>query len=120
MIRSGRWKYCYYHGEPPELFDLVADPREHHNLAGSPDVAAIESALKRRVLAGWNPDEVERQIRRSQRARGIIGRATGVRRTSPEPQGSPLGAGVLLAPGAATGRLREMLDLHEFGLSERD
>jgi choline-sulfatase len=96
MIRTGRWKYCYYHEESPELFDLVADPQEHRNLAGRPEVAAVESALKRRVLAGFDPDQVEHQIRRSQKARTIIGRATGVRRAQhdPDPQGLPLEAGV--------------------------
>ncbi|MEL6227574.1 MAG: sulfatase-like hydrolase/transferase, partial [Pseudomonadota bacterium] len=33
MIRSGRWKYIYYVGFEPELFDLVADPEETINLA---------------------------------------------------------------------------------------
>lgn len=76
MIRSGRWKYAYYHREAPELYDLSADPQELHSLAGTAPVAAVETALRRRVLAGWDPDAVERAVRRSQRARQHIGRAT--------------------------------------------
>lgn len=89
MIRAGRWKYNYYHREPPELHDLVEDPQEFHNRAGDPACAAVESALRRRVLAGWDPDEIEQTVRRSQRARQIIARAEGVRRAEPAPQGLP-------------------------------
>ena len=91
MLRAGRWKYAYYHGEPAELYDLVADPQEFRNRAGEPEVAAVESALRRRLLADWDPQAVEVAVRRSQRARQVIGRATGARRREgePEPQGIP-------------------------------
>jgi choline-sulfatase len=90
MLRAGRWKYNYYHREPAELYDLATDPGELHDLAGQPDVAGIESALRRRVLADWDPDEVERTVRRSQRARRAIARVTGARAAhEPEPQGLP-------------------------------
>lgn len=79
MLRSGRWKYNYYHGEAPELYDLHADPQEHHNLAGQPHTAATESALHRRLLAGWDPTVVERQVRRSQRDRNLIALGDGGR-----------------------------------------
>ena len=73
MLRAGRWKLCYYHREPVELFDVVADPGELHNLAGRPEYAAVQEALTRRVLAGWDPDAVEAAVRRSHRHRQIIG-----------------------------------------------
>ncbi|MGH2353640.1 MAG: sulfatase-like hydrolase/transferase [Chloroflexota bacterium] len=92
MLRSGQWKYNYYHREPAELYDLADDPQEFRNLAGDPAYAAVESALRRRVLAGWDPDEMERTVRQSQRARQAIGGATGAgrrQRAEPEPQGLP-------------------------------
>lgn len=50
MLRKGRWKFNYYVGYPPELFDLNADPEETTNLAADPDhadtVRRLETALR--------------------------------------------------------------------------
>jgi choline-sulfatase len=35
MIRDGDWKYCYYMGDIPELYNLREDPQEMKNLAGA-------------------------------------------------------------------------------------
>ena len=34
MVRTDRWKYCYYPEGYAELYDLHSDPGERHNLAG--------------------------------------------------------------------------------------
>jgi choline-sulfatase len=73
MLRSGRWKLCYYHGEPVELYDLQTDPGEFENLAGRAAYRSIEAALTRRVLSGWDPVAVEAAVRRSHRHRQIVG-----------------------------------------------
>ena len=73
LKRTGRWKLCYYHGEPVELFDLASDPNEYTNLAGRPEYASLQEALTRRVLAAWDPVAVEADVRRSHRHRQIIG-----------------------------------------------
>ena len=73
MLRAGRWKLNYYHREPVELYDLESDPDELENLADRPEYAAVQEALTRRVLAGWDPDAVEAEVRRSHRNRQIIG-----------------------------------------------
>ena len=69
MIRRGRWKYVATRGLPPLLFDLREDPHELANRAGDPSVVDIERELHARLLADWNPDEVDARVRASQRRR---------------------------------------------------
>lgn len=53
MIRAGKWKYCYHHGDVEQLFDLESDPGETVNLASRPEHNARKADLKRRALEGW-------------------------------------------------------------------
>ena len=41
MLRRGRYKYHYYVGFDPELFDLNTDPEEERNLAPYPEYKAL-------------------------------------------------------------------------------
>jgi choline-sulfatase len=59
MVRSGPWKYNYYHGMEPELFNLKDDPRELNNLSGQPQPGHVEQRLHTQVLQDWNPDSVQ-------------------------------------------------------------
>jgi choline-sulfatase len=72
MIRRGRWKYVYYHGETDELYDLTADPKEKANLADDPDHADVVAALRKEVLEDWDPEDVDRRVRLSQQRRRLI------------------------------------------------
>jgi len=72
MIRQGQWKYVHYHGEPAELYDLAADPGEKRNLAGRAELATLEAGLRARLLQGWDPDEIDRRVRRSQADRRLV------------------------------------------------
>ena len=56
MIRRGRWKLNYYHGQPCQLFDLQTDPRERCDLAADPAHQEILAARKAEVLDGWDPE----------------------------------------------------------------
>jgi arylsulfatase A-like enzyme len=58
MVRTERWKYCYYPEGYAELYDLQYDPGERHNLAGQPETHAIEEDLRTRIL-NWLIDSVE-------------------------------------------------------------
>ena len=58
MVRKGPWKYNYYHGESPELFNLEKDPAEFRNLANEPQYQDVCEELEMLVLEGWNPEEV--------------------------------------------------------------
>ena len=46
MIRNKNWKYIYYKGFPPQLFDLKNDPDEFNDLGQSPDHSKIIEEMK--------------------------------------------------------------------------
>ena len=63
MIRSGNWKFNYYHGGPDQLFDLAADPDEMINLAEDPDHQSKREELEAKILSNWNPEAINGTIR---------------------------------------------------------
>src|SRR5262245_39916916 len=69
MIRHGKFKFIYYVGMPPQLFDLQADPSESYDLGQqanyAPVLADCEAALRKIV----NPEQVDAQARADQAAR---------------------------------------------------
>jgi choline-sulfatase len=54
MIRVDRWKYCYFHEDREQLFDLGNDPGEIVNLVGKPEHKDLVASLKSRALRGWH------------------------------------------------------------------
>ena len=74
MIRRGRYKLCYAYGQTNELFDLDADPEELNNLIDSPPHAAIAQDLLARLTATWDPSDIDRRVRASQKRRRFIAR----------------------------------------------
>ena len=50
MVRTDRWKYCYYPEGQAELYDLQNDPAEHANLAGRAEFHGVEDDLRTRLL----------------------------------------------------------------------
>ena len=75
MLRRGRYKLNYSLGDSPELYDIEQDPNEFNDLAGSAEHATIVAELQERLLAAWDPVEIERQVLQSQRERLLIERA---------------------------------------------
>jgi choline-sulfatase len=61
MIRKGEWKYLYFTGDLPLLFNLKTDPEEHVNLAGRKDTAAIQKELHGHLTSLVDPDAVTRR-----------------------------------------------------------
>jgi choline-sulfatase len=84
MIRRGRWKLVYYHGYAPQLFDLAADPDECRDCAADPTYAEIRAELTTRLMADWDPDEIERRMRRRRADKDLIG--TWAQKTAPGDQ----------------------------------
>jgi arylsulfatase A-like enzyme len=50
MVRTTRWKYCYYPDGYAELYDMQKDPGERTNLAGRPELRDVEFDLRTRLL----------------------------------------------------------------------
>ncbi|MBX3576133.1 MAG: sulfatase-like hydrolase/transferase [Rhizobiaceae bacterium] len=69
MIRRGRWKLVYYVNLQPQLFDLVSDPEEMHDLSAEPATAQIRAALEKELLAIVDPKAVSDQAFSDQRSR---------------------------------------------------
>jgi choline-sulfatase len=69
MIKRGSQKLVVSEGDPDQLYDLAADPRELSNRAGDPALAAIEAALKREVARRWDAAGLKQRVIDSQRRR---------------------------------------------------
>ncbi|MDA8050882.1 MAG: sulfatase-like hydrolase/transferase [Rhodospirillales bacterium] len=62
MLRSGRWKLCWYAGYRPQLFDLETDPGETRDLASDSFVTSLRDQLATRVLASWDPAAIRARM----------------------------------------------------------
>lgn len=65
MVRNDRWKYVFWEGFRPQLFDLENDPNEYRDLGGRTDLARVTREcsdflfewMRRRKLSVTLPDE---------------------------------------------------------------
>ncbi len=52
MVRTDRWKYIHWSsGQPPQLFDLAADPQEFFDLGRDAAQQPVRDAMRERLLA---------------------------------------------------------------------
>lgn len=72
MIRRGRFKACYYHGQQMQLFDMESDPLEQTDLAGDPSYTSILKLMRARLLSDWDPDQIGRQIESRERDAAVL------------------------------------------------
>lgn len=80
MIRDERWKYVYFIGFPPQLFDLESDADEFVDLGQDPKFesvrAAMHSKLFDRITARKNrvtmTDDEVKVMKSDEQARGIL------------------------------------------------
>ena len=61
MIRKGKWKYIYYVGFQPELFDLEQDPEEMNDLSQIDEYKDILYELKSDLYEICDPEEMNKQ-----------------------------------------------------------
>ena len=67
MLRRGDWKYVYYIGFEPELYNLSDDPEELNDLAGDPLQADRVSAMHAALLEICDPEQVNALAHSDQR-----------------------------------------------------
>lgn len=67
MIRKGRYKYIYYVGYEPELFDLDADPEEGTNLAADSRYREMLVSLEKTLRGIVDPEEMDRRANEAQK-----------------------------------------------------
>ena len=76
MLRRGKYKLIYSLGDPPQLYDVEADPNEFQDLAGDTAYQSILEDLQAQLLSDWDPVDLEQRVRRSQKERTLINAAT--------------------------------------------
>lgn len=62
MVRSGPWKYVYYHDAGETLHHLADDPHELRDVAADPQMRPVVAELRAAALAGWDPVAIERRL----------------------------------------------------------
>ncbi|KAF2739801.1 choline-sulfatase [Polyplosphaeria fusca] len=74
MIRRGKWKFTTSMVDPPQLFDLLDDPKELHNLAESkrPEHVQALAAFTEEARKKWNLPQIHRDALMSQRQRQLV------------------------------------------------
>jgi choline-sulfatase len=68
MLRKGRYKYHYYVGFEPELFNLLDDPEETRNLATDPKYRKLLESFETSLRDICNPEEIDRKAKEDQDA----------------------------------------------------
>ncbi|WP_136658555.1 choline-sulfatase [Nitratireductor sp. XY-223] len=71
-MRDGRFKFVHCELDPPQLFDLDADPNELNNLASDPEHASVLDDFKSRAMARWNMERFDAAVRESQARRWVV------------------------------------------------
>jgi choline-sulfatase len=66
MLRDGDYKFVYYAGYEPQLFDLKNDPGEMTDLAADPAFAPIRARLEAKLREIADPDELDRRAKAAQ------------------------------------------------------
>ncbi|MHB0935291.1 MAG: sulfatase-like hydrolase/transferase [Armatimonadota bacterium] len=84
MVKQGPWKYNYYHGLRPELFNLEDDPGEERDRWDDPACAAIRETLHALALRDWDPAFVHRRVTDWERVHPLI-RTCSLAAPLPEP-----------------------------------
>jgi choline-sulfatase len=69
MIRKGRFKFVYYAGMQPQLFDLDTDPQETRDLAQEAGYGGLAADCARELRAVVDPEAADRLAKSDQAAK---------------------------------------------------
>ncbi len=69
MIRKGRFKFVYYVGMPPQLFDLDADPQETRDLGQEPGYQGLVAQCEAELRLVVDPEAADALAKGDQHAR---------------------------------------------------
>ena len=72
MIRRGKLKYVHCNNEPPQLYDLVADPLETENLSQIPDFHAVAKQFVKKVASRWDGKTLQQKVIATQNSRRAL------------------------------------------------
>jgi choline-sulfatase len=66
MLRNGRYKYNYYVGYSPELFDLATDPLEERNLAADEKHTRLVAGFEKQLRTMLDPEATDARAKADQ------------------------------------------------------
>jgi len=72
MIRRGNYKYIHCDIDPPQLFDVIADPMERQNLAESDAHKTLAAEFASEVKERWDSDAIRHNVLATQRQRRSV------------------------------------------------
>ncbi len=96
MLRNQQYKYMYFVGQEPMLFDMKQDPQECRNLAAEPSMTHVVKGFETELRTILDPEQINRQAHQDQAERVAMagGRAAVIARgafaNSPVPGEEPM------------------------------
>ncbi|MBY6160151.1 choline-sulfatase [Mameliella alba] len=72
MIRRGPLKYIHCDPDPPQLYDLAADPLERRNLATDPAYAKAAREFAAEVARRWDSEKLRADVIKTQKSRRAL------------------------------------------------
>ncbi len=72
MIRRGPLKYVHCDSDPPQLYDLSADPMETKNVAADPSYAEVKARFAAEVAERWDGSALRKKIIATQKSRRAL------------------------------------------------
>jgi len=72
MIRRDNYKYIHCDVDPPQLYDVIADPLEQDNLTHSADHQSAANNFADEVKRRWDSDKIREDVLKTQRQRHAV------------------------------------------------